>query len=364
VESVSTGPIPSFSVVIAAYDAADTIPDAVESALAQTVRAREIVVCDDGSRDELASALAPFRSEITLVRQENAGEGAAKNTGSSYATGDFVVFLDADDTYLPERLEALGELAAARPDLDILTTDAFLVVDGTVVRRCYDGDWTFEVDDQRGAILERNFVFGLAAVRRTAFAESGGFDPSILYGTDWDLWCRMLLRGSRVGLVDEPLARYRLRRSSLSADRAALLEGRCRVLERAASREGLTPGERRRVQDSLAKERRNALLARASAALRDRSPQARHLALRVARTSSLSARTRAKALLAALAPGIASRQLSAAEERTGVIGPAGLRFPPTGPASAADRVAAAGEVAGADLPGAEDDTHSQSRLDP
>lgn len=326
--SIAGGATPAFSVVIAAYDAADTIAEALDSLLAQTVQAAEIVVCDDGSPDDLAGALAPFRDRITLVRQQHAGEGAAKNNGARHVTdGDFIVFLDADDTFLPERLEALGELARTRPDLDILTTDAFLEVDGEVVRRCYEAGWTFEVDDQRGAILERNFVFGHAAVRRTRFLESGGFDDSIRHCTDWDLWCRMLLEGSRVGLVDEPLARYRLRANSLSANRAALLEGRCRVLERAASRGCLTPEERRRVQAALATERRNALLTRAGTALREGSPHARRLALRVALTPSLPARTRAKAVLAALAPRLASRRLANAAEG-GVAGPAGVRFPP------------------------------------
>lgn len=328
--SFASVPTPAFSVVIAAYDAADTIAEALESLLAQSVQPREIVVCDDGSQDDLASALAPFRDRITVVRQQHAGEGAAKNNGAFHARrGDFIVFLDADDTFLPERLEALGELATARPDLDILTTDAFLEIDGKVVRRCYEAGWTFEVHDQRGAILERNFVFGHVAVRRTRFLESGGFDRSLHYATDWDLWCRMLLEGSHVGLVNEPLARYRLRQSSLSANRAALLEGRCRVLERAASRDGLTPEERRRVRAALAGEQCNALLTRTSTALRERSPHARRLAMRVARTPSLPAQTRAKAALAALAPRAASRRLVNALDG-GVMGPAGLRFPVAG----------------------------------
>ena len=323
-------PTPTFSVVVAAYDAADTIAEALESLLAQTAPAAEIVVCDDGSHDDLAAAVAPFRDRITLVRQQHAGEAAAKNNAAFHTKeGEFIVFLDADDTFLPERLEALGELAAARPDLDILTTDALLEIDGEVVRRCYEAGWTFEVHDQRGAILERNFIFGHAAVRRTRFLESDGFDRSISHGTDWDLWCRMLLEGSRVGLVNEPLARYRLRRSSLSANRPALLEGRCRVLQRAAGRNDLSPDERRRVQTALATEQRNALLARASSALREGSPHARGLAIRVARTASLPARTRAKAAVAVLAPRLASRRLAIAAEG-GVVGPAGLRLPPVG----------------------------------
>jgi Glycosyl transferase family 2 len=324
VEPVATGGTPSFSVIIAAYQAAGTVAGAVESALGQTSPPHEVIVCDDGSTDEIEGALDPLRDRIVFLRQENGGEGSAKNAAAGAAKGDFVAILDADDLYLPERLEALGELAAARPDLDILTTDAFLEVDGTVVRRCYDAGWTFEVDDQRGAILERNFVFGHAAVRRTRFLESGGFDPSIRYGTDWDLWCRMLLDGSRVGLVDEPLARYRLRPSSLSANRAALMDGRCRVLERAASRSDLTPDERRRVQTALATEQRNALLTRAGTALREGSPEARQLALRIARTRSVPARTRARAALAALAPRVASHH-----------GPGRVALPGRGVAAAA-----------------------------
>ena len=128
------------------------------------------------------------------------------------------------------------------PDLDILTSDAFLEVDGKVVRRCYEAGWTFEVHDQRGAILDgtSSLVLPQSVVR--AFSKAAVSTAPFSMAPTRDLWCRMVLNGSRVGLVDEPLARYRLRPSSLSADRVALLEGRCRVLERAASRDDLTPG--------------------------------------------------------------------------------------------------------------------------
>src|SRR5262249_10457565 len=151
----------------------------IDSVLAQTLRPQEIVVCDDGSTDDLDSSLAPYLGRITLLRQRNRGEGSAKNAATRAATGDFVVMLDADDTFLPERLEGLAELARSRPDLDILTTDAFLESEGQTVRQVYSGEWTFEVDDQRRAILERNFVFGPAAINRERLLEVGGFDPSL-----------------------------------------------------------------------------------------------------------------------------------------------------------------------------------------
>ena len=173
VEPVDTGVTPTFSVIIAAYQAAETVAAAVESALGQTSPPHEVIVCDDGSTDEIERALDPLRDRIVFLSQANGGEGSAKNAAAGAASGDFVAILDADDLYLPERLEALGELASARPDLDILTTDAYLEVDGRVVRHAYDESWTFEVADQRAAILQRNFIFGHAAVRRSALLERG-----------------------------------------------------------------------------------------------------------------------------------------------------------------------------------------------
>ena len=143
------------------------------------------------------------------------------------------MILDADDVFLPTRLEALADLAAARPDLDILTTDAILTVDGREVRRCYSRGWTFEVQDQRREILKRNFIFGLAAVRRELLLADGGFDEDILWTTDWDRWLRLILEGSRVGAVAEPLALYRVRESSLSARRDDLVRGKIATLEKA-----------------------------------------------------------------------------------------------------------------------------------
>src|SRR5690349_9961684 len=124
------GRVPTFSVAIAAYEAAAYIGEAVESALAQTLPPHEIIVADDGSADDIEGALAPFGEAVTLLRLPHAGEGAAKRAAAAAASGDFVVILDSDDLFLPERLESLGELAAARPDLDLLTTDAWVEGEG------------------------------------------------------------------------------------------------------------------------------------------------------------------------------------------------------------------------------------------
>ncbi len=311
------GAPPTFSVVVAAYQVADVVADALESIRGQTAPPLEVIVCDDGSTDALEDALAPYRDEIVLVRKSNGGEASAKNAAAARASGDFVVILDADDAFLPTRLEALAELAQLRPDLDILTTDAYLVAGGRQVRRNYDRRWPFEVADQRRAILQRNFVFGHAAVRRERLLEHGGFDESILWSTDWDLWLRLILDGSRVGAVDEPLALYRLRETSLTARRRELALGKISTLEKAARSDRLQPGERAVVEASIAAHRRELLLLDARAAVAAGDRDARRRALAAARNGS-RARDRLQALAMAAGPGLSRRLLNRQAERSWV----------------------------------------------
>ena len=300
---------PSFSVIVAAYQAAVFVGDAVDSALVQTLPPLEVVVVDDGSTDDIAGALRRFGDRVRLLRQENGGAASARNLAVQAARGDFVVILDADDVFLPDRLEAMAELCRARPDLDVVTTDALLEVDGRSFRRAYELGNTFEVEDQRRAILRRNFVFGLCAVRRSALLAAGGFDASIARTEDWDLWIRMVLSGSRIGLVDQPLARYRLRADSLSADRVLLLRGRCQTLAKTLHNPLLREDERRVVRESLDTQRRALELAEARLALLARRDDARRRALRIAVGRGHPLATRLKSAASALAPRWAARRL-------------------------------------------------------
>jgi hypothetical protein len=310
------GKPPTFSVIIAAYQAAHLVGDAVSSALGQTRPPHEVIVCDDGSTDDLEGALAPYRDRVAVIQQENRGEAGAKNTAARASSGDFVAILDADDVYLPERLEALGELAAARPDLDILTTDAYLELGEEVLRRCYSGGFRFVTGDQRRGILEDNFIFGHVAVRRERLLSAGGFDETLRWSTDWDCWIRLIVGGSQAGLVDEPLARYRVQTGSLSSQRTRMLAGRVATLERAVALDELTHEERETAERALAGYRRRLALAEAREALEARSPDARGLALAVARGPQFSARTRLKALASAAAPRVARRLLAGRPRET------------------------------------------------
>jgi glycosyltransferase involved in cell wall biosynthesis len=300
---------PTFSVIVAAYQVADVVSEALESIRRQTAPPQEVIVCDDGSTDALEDALAPYRDEIVFVRKSHGGEASAKNAAAARASGDFVVILDADDVYLPERLEVLTELANARPDLDILTTDAYLVVDGRRVRRNYDRRWRFEVADQRRAILQRNFIFGHAAVRRERLLAHGGFDESILWTTDWDLWLRLILDGSLAGAVAEPLALYRIRQESLTARRRDLLIGKLTTLDKASRNDAVRSEEQAVLAQSLAAHRRELELLELREALISGDAPPRSRALRVLVGAEYSKKSRFEAAGMFLVPRLAARRL-------------------------------------------------------
>jgi hypothetical protein len=294
---------PGFSIVIASYQAAATVGEAIESALGQTQAPHEVIVVDDGSTDGTAEVLAPYRARVVQVTQENRGAAAAVNAGVQRATGEFVAILDADDVYEPQRLEALTELALARPDLDLLMTDAYFEVDGRIAGRFCDAT-PFAAARQNIAIFERCFI-AWPAVRRSRLLAAGGFDESLRVGYDWECWIRLLHAGAVAGLVDEPLMCYRIKGSgSLTDDRVAALRGRVKVLE-VASQLDLSDEERAELERFLPRRRRRALLAEAQQALRERSPDARRRALEVARDEGMPA------------PATAARRLARRESVTG-----------------------------------------------
>jgi cellulose synthase/poly-beta-1,6-N-acetylglucosamine synthase-like glycosyltransferase len=300
---VTPGRAPTFSVIVAAYNVADLIGEALDSALRQTVPAHEVIVCDDGSTDDLEGAIAPYRDRIVFLRRAHGGEAVTKNEAAAAATGEFVVILDGDDVDEPHRLEALGALAAARPDLDLLTSDAYVVEDGRRVGRLYHEGHRFETDDQRAEILRRNWVFNPAA-RRVRWLEVGGFDPAFPSASDWEFEIRMVLSGSSVGMVGEPLASYRSRPGRLSSDRVTMLTSRVRALEKTqATMTNLSAPERQVLSESV----RTARVRLSHEAIRAGHPSARAAAAAVARTEGITPRTRARAAVAAMAPGVARR---------------------------------------------------------
>jgi glycosyltransferase involved in cell wall biosynthesis len=285
------------SVLVPAYNAADTIGEALESVLSQRPAPHEVVVSDDGSEDDLDSVLASFKGRLQVVRGPNRGLATARNRAAEVATGDLLGLLDADDVWLPGRAAALTAVAGERPDLSILTTDAVMVREGRPDPDTYYAIRHFEVADQELAVLRTNFVFGAGAVRAAALAAVGGYDPAARWAEDWDLWLRLLLRGHRAGLVRAPLYEYRRTPGSLTARKVDLALGVLDVLARAHDLVA-DPGR----QEVLEHTEREWWMRAVSSARVSGDPRRRGLARAALRVSGHAPRMRARLVAEVLLP--------------------------------------------------------------
>lgn len=295
---------PSFAIVITAYEAAGTIAAAVDSALAQTRPAEEVIVVDDGSQDDLAAALAPYEGRIKVIRRPNGGGAAARNTGWRAAESDFMAVLDADDAYHPRRLEVIADLAGREPDLDLITTDARLLANGEPVGT-FAAYTPFVHENQRTAIFWTCFLGGWPAVRLSRLEAIGGFDEQRRIAYDWDCWLRCILDGARAGFVDEPYYDYVLHQGSLSASRAPSLWERARLLEKARANPSLREEERPELERAVRMHRSRAVDAETQAALYGGGERSKLAGLALA--GRLERRARLGAALGFLAPPLARR---------------------------------------------------------
>lgn len=297
---------PTFSIVIPTYQSAGTVGDAIRSALAQEHAAHEVIVVDDGSTDPLEDALRPFAGRVVVVAKENGGGASALNAGARAASGEFLAILDADDAYDPRRIAALASLAQARPDLDLVTTDARFVVDGKTAGT-FATNTPFATEDQRTAIFASCFVGGWPAMRLSRLLSVGGFDEGLRTGYDWDCWIRMLLAGASAGMVARPYYEYRLHPGSLTSSRVSSLWDRVELLESAASNPAVKADERPGLMREIRAHRSRAVLAEAGAGI-DREAGPGRL-LRLSASRGIEPKARLAALLAALLPGLARRLL-------------------------------------------------------
>jgi hypothetical protein len=338
-EPPPAGPLraPTLSVVIPYYRGAATIAGAARSVLAQTVQPLEIVICDDGSPDDLDAGLGPLRDAVRVVRQRNGGISAAMNALTAASRGDYVVQLDQDDVFMPRRLEAIAGVLAARPDIDVLATDAAIELDGEQIATLEEVN-PFAAIDQRAALLT-TCTFMWPAVRRAALEQRGGYDESFPVMQDWECFLRLVLGGAPMAFVHEPLYSWRLTPGSRSSrDRVENVRALLRMTEKVCSVCPLEPSERALGESLLRSRRRWLARERARHALQERTPGARRGSLALVLGRGFDTATRAKALVAVLSPALARRFLERRREQTDAaveaLAQRGFRWDPAARAAA------------------------------
>ena len=186
-----------FSIIIPVYNKADTVLETIQSVLAQHYEDREIIVVDDGSRDDLEKALSPVRMNIRLVHQENAGVAAARNRGIQESTGTYVCFLDADDIWLPEHLTILSDAIDAEPEVCFLSTMFKTTFpDGTFKSKLpllSEYQERFWVEDYFKMVLNYSttFIHTDSVCIKRRLLEKFRFKTGEKIGEDTDLWYRI-----------------------------------------------------------------------------------------------------------------------------------------------------------------------------
>ena len=209
----------------------------------QTYDDLELVVVDDGSTDGTADVAEALPGPVRVLRQENAGVGAARNRGIEAATGELIAFLDADDVVFPRHLEAL--LGVYDRHGGIATANAYWLFPGGINPARPGTRVRFPPPlEQRGAILEHNFVSTMSVFPRSLPAEIGAFSVHHRRAEDWHFWIRAIFAGHRVWHQPRPLALYRWGTESLVSDWRATDEAETAVLRELAETLELSAAER------------------------------------------------------------------------------------------------------------------------
>ena len=246
---------PKVSVIIPSYKTAHFISACLDSVFAQTYQDFEAIVVNDGSPDtpELEKVLAPYleryTDRIVYLKQENKRAAGARNNAIRKARGEYVAFLDSDDTWMPDHLANQMKLFSDDPSLGLTYSNGLVGMPGKereFMKRCPShGEATFN-----SLLVERcQIPISTVVARRDAIMKAGLFDESLLRCDDYDMWVRTAFHGAKIGYTTKVQARMPVGRpGSLSQSRAKMAEGYVTILEKYKASLPLQPADRETVE--------------------------------------------------------------------------------------------------------------------
>jgi glycosyltransferase involved in cell wall biosynthesis len=202
---------PTVSVIIPTYNHAHFLPQAVQSVFEQTCQDFEIIVVDDGSTDNTRQVAQNYADRrFRYIYQENRGLAASRNTGLNAARGKYVAFLDADDIFLPRKLEVQVDWLERHPSYGMVLSGYYIINEQsetvksispwTAVPTLELKDWLFTNPAPPNTVL----------LKKGWVDRVGGFDERFRRIEDWDLWLRLTYAGCKAAWVKENLSGYRL----------------------------------------------------------------------------------------------------------------------------------------------------------
>ncbi len=244
------------SVVIPAYRCSQYIAQAVQSVLAQTFPAHELIVVNDGSPDTplLEAALAPYKDNVRYIKQPTRGPSGARNKGIVEASGNYIAFLDGDDYWCSDHLAKQIDILRQDPTLDLVYCDSILMKDERPFARAFDiqpqcAQVTFE-----SLLVEDSAIStSSAVVSRDAIIAAGMFDENFMRCEDFDTWLRMSFAGTRMAFHTEARVYHRISDIGLSADRWSMKKDRIRVYQKVDATLPISEQQRQIVREMVAR---------------------------------------------------------------------------------------------------------------
>lgn len=206
---------PLVSVVIPTYNRAGLVCRAIDNVFQQTYTNFELIIVDDGSKDETLLKLRAYGTRIRVIAQENVGPAVARNRGAAAARGEIIAFQDSDDLWEPTKLERqLAALERAGKSVPCCLSNVLIGVYHGKTVTSFDDSLLYPLHEEGiwlnvAEVLATRFVLfnQAAAIRKEAFEKAGGFDAQLKYLEDYDLPLRLALQGPWA-LIRTPLVIY------------------------------------------------------------------------------------------------------------------------------------------------------------
>jgi len=220
------------SIIIPAYNSEAYLDEAIQSVLSQTYANTECIVVDDGSTDGTAAIAKGFGNRVIYVYQDNAERSAARNTGIAAATGEYLCFLDADDSYVSSKITDQVAFLEAHPQYHVVYSRVKFFR-GDDERQYLDLLRRTPCGDILGELLYGNFITVHAPLlRKSVVTAVGGFDPRLSHNEDWEFFLRIALNGARFGFLDVAHAFCRFHEGNTSRNEISMHKSKWEVARR------------------------------------------------------------------------------------------------------------------------------------
>lgn len=207
----------NISVIIPAYNCEKTISKSINSIITQSLKVYEIIIVDDGSTDNTYNYVSQMFPEVKLYKQENKGPASARNLGISVANGNWISFLDSDDTLNNDAIDNYCKLVDNNPNLSWIS--------GAYIKEFYDKNIliSYEGKELKNNIIKNifnaydDFKYNVknelittcsVLIKKNVFDKVGKFNEQLLFGEDLDLWFRISLCFPEIGYTKTPIFKY------------------------------------------------------------------------------------------------------------------------------------------------------------